>query len=216
MFDYSKPTMKYRPEEIILHMGTNDLKSSDSRKVAERIVDLGNFIVAEFSNTEEIISNFLPRTDDPAMNSKANQLPRFNSKFAAPGCSAVDALAPDWREGNNWVCPPVDLVVDAVRLLLASSGRGTLIIPAWPSAYFWPLLRDGPSRFKSFVRDVLVLPAINDLILEGPDVLSSGIWLEAASWSDSSLSEMVLGFIDLQLDAKAPSTVLKYKSGWLR
>jgi len=47
------------------------------------------------------------------------------------------------------------------------------------------------------------------------DVLSSGIWLEAASLSDS-LSEMVPGLIDLQLDAKAPSTVLKYKSGWLQ
>ena len=48
------------------------------------------------------------------------------------------------------------------------------------------------------------------------DELSSGIWLEAASLSDSSLSDMVPGLIDLQLDAKAPSTVLKYKSGWLR
>ena len=47
------------------------------------------------------------------------------------------------------------------------------------------------------------------------DVLSSGIWLKAASLSDS-LSDMVPGLIDLQLDAKAPSTVLKYKSGWLR
>ena len=34
--------------------------------------------------------------------------------------------------------------------------------------------------------------------------------------SDSSLSDMVPGLIDLQLDAKTPSTVLKYKSGWLR
>ena len=48
------------------------------------------------------------------------------------------------------------------------------------------------------------------------DVLSSGIWLDAASLSDSSLNDMVPGLIDLQLDAKAPSTVLKYKSGWLR
>ena len=40
-------------------------------------------------------------------------------------------------------------------------------------------------------------------------------WLEAASLSDS-LSGMVPGLIDLQLDANAPSTVLKYKSGWLR
>ena len=47
-------------------------------------------------------------------------------------------------------------------------------------------------------------------------MLTSGIWLEAASLSDSSLSDMAPGLIDLQLDAKAPSTVLKYKSGWLR
>ena len=46
-------------------------------------------------------------------------------------------------------------------------------------------------------------------------MLISGIWLEVASLSDSSLSDMVPGRIDLQLDAKAPSTVLKYKSGWL-
>ena len=35
------------------------------------------------------------------------------------------------------------------------------------SAYFWPLLRDGPARFKSFVMEVFVLPAKKDLILEG-------------------------------------------------
>ena len=47
-------------------------------------------------------------------------------------------------------------------------------------------------------------------------VLISGIWLEAALLSDSSLSDMVPGLIDLQLDSKAPSMVLKYNSGWLR
>ena len=34
MFDYIKPTIKHHPEEIILHLGTNDLKKSDSRQVA--------------------------------------------------------------------------------------------------------------------------------------------------------------------------------------
>ena len=96
------------------------------------------------------------------------QLLRFDSKFASPGCSGVDALVQDWSGENNWVCPPVGLVVDAVRVLTACSGRGTLIIPEWPFAYFWPLLRDGPSQFKSFVREVFVPPAIKDLILEGP------------------------------------------------
>ena len=56
MLDYVKPTIKYHPEEIILHVGTNDLKPSDSRKVAERIVDLRNFIEAESSNNLELIA----------------------------------------------------------------------------------------------------------------------------------------------------------------
>ena len=62
------------------------------------------------------------------------QLPRFNSKFVSPGCSGVDALVQDWSRENNWVCPPVGLVVDAVPVLTSCSGRESLIIPEWPSA----------------------------------------------------------------------------------
>ena len=67
-------------------------------------------------------------------------LPRFNSKFASPGCTGVDALIQDWSGENNRVCPSVGLVVNAVRVLTACSGRGTLIIREWPSASFWPLI----------------------------------------------------------------------------
>ena len=49
------------------------------------------------------------------------QLPRFNFKFASPGCSGFDALVQDWSGENNWVCPPVGLVVDAVQVLTACS-----------------------------------------------------------------------------------------------
>ena len=46
----------------------------------------------------------------------------------------IDALAQDWSAENNWICPPVRLIVDSVRHLISYSGRGTLIIPEWPSA----------------------------------------------------------------------------------
>lgn len=55
------------------------------------------------------------------------------------------------------------------RHLMSCSDCGTLITPEWPSAYFWPFLREGSSQFRSFVAEVFVLPAINDLLLEGPD-----------------------------------------------
>ncbi|XP_022802165.1 uncharacterized protein LOC111339716 [Stylophora pistillata] len=96
------------------------------------------------------------------------QLPRFNSKFASPGCSGVDALAQDWSAENNWICPPVSLIVNSVRHLMSCSGRGTLIIPEWPSAHFWPFLREGSPRFSSYVAEMFVLPAVGDLLLEGP------------------------------------------------
>ena len=35
-------------------------------------------------------------------------------------------------------------------------------------AHFWPFLREGSSRFSSFVTEVFVLPAVGDLLLEGP------------------------------------------------
>ena len=62
------------------------------------------------------------------------QLPRFKLKFTSPGCSGVDALAQDWSADNNWMCPTVSLIVNCVRDLMSCSGRGTMIIPEWPSA----------------------------------------------------------------------------------
>ena len=93
------------------------------------------------------------------------QVPRFNSKFAFPGCSGVDALAQDWRDEIKWVCPPVSAIVPSVRALSPCSGHGTLIVPQWPSAYFWPFLHDSSSQFKSFVKGVFELPCIEDLLL---------------------------------------------------
>ena len=96
------------------------------------------------------------------------QTPRYNSKFASPGCSGVDALAQDWSRDNNWICPPVGLIIHSVRLLMSVSGVGTLIVPEWPSSYFWPFLRTISTQFKPFVTDCFKLPPINDLIIEGP------------------------------------------------
>ena len=48
----------------------------------KRIVDLGNFIEAESSNTKVTIWNLLPRTDDPSLNSKAKQVYNILRTFA--------------------------------------------------------------------------------------------------------------------------------------
>ena len=58
-----------------------------------------------------------PHTIDRFASHYNAQVPRFNSKFSSPGCSGVDALAQDWRDENNWVCPPVSAIVPSVRAL---------------------------------------------------------------------------------------------------
>ena len=48
------------------------------------------------------------------------------------------------------------------------------------------------------------------------DVLTSGIWSDAAALEDPLLRSLVPDLLDLQLGSRAPSTLTKYKSGWLR
>ena len=109
------------------------------------------------------------------------QVPRFNSKFAFPCCSGVDALAQDWRDEIKWVCPPVSAIVPSVRALSPCSGHDTLIVPQWPSAYFWPFLHESSSQFKSFVKRVFELPCIENLLL-------------GRSWLEANLQGASLGF----------------------
>ncbi|XP_015765335.1 PREDICTED: uncharacterized protein LOC107344208 [Acropora digitifera] len=128
----------------------------------------GIFTAEDLGQSSTFHAKWGPHTVDRFATYYNAQLLRFNSKFASPGWSGVDALAQDWSAENNWSCSPVHVIIDSVRHLKTCSRRGTLIIPEWPSASFWPFLRERSSQFKSFVVDVFVLPAISDLLLEGP------------------------------------------------
>ena len=97
-----------------------------------------------------------------------SQLPRFNSKHASVRSSGVDSFAQDWSNDNNWLCPPVNLIVQTVRKLQSCNGIGTLIIPEWPSSLFWPYLLSSGLVFKSYVKAVFCLPKLHDLLIEGP------------------------------------------------
>ena len=48
------------------------------------------------------------------------------------------------------------------------------------------------------------------------DVLQSGIWREANSLVNPSLRRLVPNLLHLQLGSKPPSTVQKFRSGWLK
>ena len=108
-----------------------------------------------------------PHTVDRFASFHNRQLPRFNSRCWNPGSEAVDAFTVNWLGENNWLCPPIALIPRVLRHAQACSARGTLVVPCWPSAVFWPLLCHAPGRFAPFVRDARELPRVNSLFLPG-------------------------------------------------
>lgn len=63
-----------------------------------------------------------------------SQVVRFNSKYFSSGSSAIDASGAlgalgGWSADNNWLCPPVRLIVSASKHLRYHKGAGTLIVP---------------------------------------------------------------------------------------
>lgn len=94
------------------------------------------------------------------------QLPRFNSWYACPSAEAIDAFTVDWSEDNNWLCPPPSQIVRVLRHAQLCRARGSVIIPCWPSAPFWPLVCSG-SGYASFVIASIVLGSCADVFMPG-------------------------------------------------
>ena len=63
MKHYLMPTVDKKPQQIILHVGTNDLREHSPTVVAENIVDLAKKIEME-SNAEVILSELVSRSDN--------------------------------------------------------------------------------------------------------------------------------------------------------
>ena len=62
MTHYIQPTLERKPQRIVLHIGTNDLRNSSPEKVADNIVDLAREIEMK-SDAKVIISELTTRTD---------------------------------------------------------------------------------------------------------------------------------------------------------
>jgi len=62
MRHYLIPTIEKEPQQIILHIGTNDLKNEEPSKITDNIVDLARKIETE-SNATVVISELIARSD---------------------------------------------------------------------------------------------------------------------------------------------------------
>ena len=68
--DFAKPVIKRKPKKIILHVGTNNLKMDQRKKIKNKVAGLLGSIKAEHPSIDVAISSIIFRSDDQSLNSK--------------------------------------------------------------------------------------------------------------------------------------------------
>ena len=86
-----------------------------------------------------------------------------------------------WGGENNWWCPPICLVCRLLQHARACGCAGTLVVPLWRSAPFWPILFPDGVNFAAFIQEVVQLYDNGNLIVPG----------RAGSTIDVSLTQMI-------------------------
>ncbi|XP_078383462.1 uncharacterized protein LOC144666001 [Oculina patagonica] len=82
MQHYLKPTLDKNPQQIILHVGTNDLRDESPTIIADKIVDLARRIESE-TNAKVILSELVTRADGTPTDSVKNvskKLKKFSNQ----------------------------------------------------------------------------------------------------------------------------------------
>ena len=136
--------------------------------------DLSKFVDYDDCTINDVVFNSLdelwgPHTCDRFACSYNAKVKLFNSKFYQPGSSGVNAFAQDWSHHNNWLCPPVFLTCKVIKHLKLCGAKGTLIVPLWKSAHFWPILSSDGLHWSPFIHDWVILPNFPNLFIRGKD-----------------------------------------------
>ena len=64
MYDYIRPLLKKAPNNVILHVGTNDTPNNTSRAILDNLLSLKSFIEKTLPQLKVCISNIVQRTDN--------------------------------------------------------------------------------------------------------------------------------------------------------
>ena len=74
MYDYIKPLLRKCPDNIILHIGTNNTIDRTSRDILNQILTLKNYIETNLPTCKVTLSNVIQRTDEPKASITINHL----------------------------------------------------------------------------------------------------------------------------------------------
>jgi hypothetical protein len=104
--------------------------------------DLKRFLIKMIQNSLSIIhlqnQHIAHKRWSSKNTSKNCKVEKLNSQFWTPGTSGVDAFVYDWSSDNNWLVPPVHCIPNVLKHMLFYKCVGTLVVPKWKSALFWP------------------------------------------------------------------------------
>jgi hypothetical protein len=114
-----------------------------------------------------IDSLYGPHTVDRFASAKNNKLPRFNSLYWNPGTEAVDSFTQNWAMENNWLVPPIYLVIRTIRFIIFNRAVGTLVVPKWISATFWPYIYKDRNSTQEYVADILEFDDVSGIFEQG-------------------------------------------------
>ena len=96
-----------------------------------------------------------------------SKLSIFYSKFWNMYSSGIDAFTADWFGLNGYFFPPVFLIARVLNYMRQCLAFGTLIVPVWKSASFWPALCPNGDKFIKEVIDFAYLPISRDHYVPG-------------------------------------------------
>ena len=113
-------------------------ESNQLADLFSKTVDTDDWMVRP-SIFEQLDRCWGPHTLDVFASLRTKQLERFCSRWYNPGCFAVDAFSVAWGPPEVlWLVPPVYLIGRVISMIEETGAAGTLIVPGWVSAPWWP------------------------------------------------------------------------------
>ena len=89
MNDFVKPLLRGRPDKVIVHVGTYNVKDDNPKRVKVKISELVDTITNEQPNAKIVFSSIIHRNDDRSLNGSMDQVNRPVESTSFPG-SCID------------------------------------------------------------------------------------------------------------------------------
>jgi hypothetical protein len=162
-------------------------KEADALSRLSDLVDTDDWsITSEFFKILDV--RWGPFTLDCFSNFYNCKVSKLYSLFCVPNTSSVDAFSFNWHGEFCLLVPTVALVGRCLEHILRCNAKGVLVVPFWPSAFFWPLLQ---GHFCRFVVDFLRV--------KGSKILQAGRNTNSLLGSQDFNSDMLALLIDCSI-----------------